>query len=40
MIFCAGANGLLIGNYLTTVGRDVAADLRMLEDLGLEPYVA
>ena len=40
MIFCAGANGLLIGNYLTTAGRDVAADLRMLEDLGLEPYVA
>lgn len=27
----AGANGMMIGNYLTTVGRDLAADLRMLE---------
>jgi len=27
----AGANGMMIGNYLTTMGRDLAADLRMLE---------
>jgi biotin synthase len=27
----AGANGMMIGNYLTTRGRDLAADLRMLE---------
>lgn len=27
----AGANGVMIGNYLTTRGRDLAADLRMLE---------
>ena len=27
----AGANGMMIGNYLTTKGRDLAADLRMLE---------
>ncbi|HUU29178.1 MAG TPA: biotin synthase BioB [archaeon] len=40
MIFWAGANGILIGNYLTTSGRKAAEDLKMLEDLGLEPYVA
>jgi biotin synthase len=27
----AGANGMMIGNYLTTRGRDLEADLRMLE---------
>ena len=27
----AGANGLMIGNYLTTRGRNLEADLRMLE---------
>ena len=27
----AGANGMMIGNYLTTKGRDLEADLRMLE---------
>lgn len=36
MIFNAGANGLLMGDYLTTSGRDYATDLRMLEDLGLK----
>jgi biotin synthase len=29
----AGANGLIVGNYLTTVGRDPAEDLQMLVDL-------
>ncbi|MBN2287814.1 MAG: biotin synthase BioB [Candidatus Glassbacteria bacterium] len=38
MIFRAGANGILIGNYLTTEGGSVPDDLQMLEDLGLEPY--
>ena len=38
MIFWAGANGMLIGNYLTTSGRDIESDLKMLRDLGLEPY--
>ena len=35
MIFNAGANGLLMGDYLTTRGRDYAMDLSMLSDLGL-----
>lgn len=34
-IFTAGANGLLIGNYLTTAGRDIKADMDMIRDLGL-----
>ncbi len=34
-IFAAGANGLLIGNYLTTEGRDCAADMAMIKDLGM-----
>jgi len=36
MIFNAGANGLLMGDYLTTSGRDYALDHRMLADLGLK----
>ncbi|WP_027338854.1 biotin synthase BioB [Halonatronum saccharophilum] len=32
----SGINGLLIGNYLTTQGRDVKEDLQMIKDLGLE----
>jgi len=34
-IFKAGANSIVIGNYLTTAGRDRNADLRMLRELGL-----
>ncbi|PIP07655.1 MAG: biotin synthase BioB [Syntrophobacteraceae bacterium CG23_combo_of_CG06-09_8_20_14_all_50_8] len=34
-IFAAGANGLLVGNYLTTQGRDINADMEMIKDLGL-----
>jgi len=30
-----GANGLLLGNYLTTEGRSPADDLQMIQDLGL-----
>lgn len=34
-IFFAGANGMMIGNYLTTSGRDEERDRHMLRDLGL-----
>lgn len=33
-IFDAGANSIVIGNYLTTKGRDKSSDLQMLEELG------
>ncbi|MBN1547998.1 MAG: biotin synthase BioB [Syntrophaceae bacterium] len=36
-IFMAGANGLMIGNYLTTQGRSVEMDLEMIGALGLLP---
>ena len=36
MIFFAGANGMMIGGYLTTSGRDYGDDLKMIEDLGFE----
>jgi biotin synthase len=35
LIFLAGADGFMIGNYLTTSGLDPADDLRMVKDLGL-----
>jgi biotin synthase len=35
-IFMAGADGLLIGNYLTTSGRNPEDDLQMIKDTGLE----
>jgi len=35
-IFFAGANGTMIGNYLTTQGRNVDVDLAMFGDLGLK----
>jgi biotin synthase len=35
MIFYAGASGIMVGDYLTTSGRQVDNDLQMLEDLGL-----
>jgi biotin synthase len=35
-IFMAGANGLMVGNYLTTSGRNLDLDLRMIADLGFE----
>lgn len=31
----AGANGLIVGNYLTTLGRNAETDLAMLADLGM-----
>ncbi|MGB8226267.1 MAG: biotin synthase BioB [Sedimentisphaerales bacterium] len=36
-IFYAGATSILSGNYLTTAGRAVEEDVRMIKDLGLEP---
>ncbi len=32
----AGINGIIVGNYLTTVGNDIQDDLKMLGALGLE----
>lgn len=34
-IFFAGASGVMIGNYLTTTGRDIDKDRQMLRDLEL-----
>jgi len=31
----AGINGLIVGNYLTTLGRSAEQDLKMLSDLGM-----
>jgi biotin synthase len=35
-IFTAGANGVMVGNYLTTKGRSIDADLEMIAGMGLE----
>lgn len=35
-IFEAGANAIVIGNYLTTQGRDKKSDLEMIRSLGFE----
>ncbi len=37
MIFMAGASGVMIGDYLTTKGRQVEDDLAMLDALKLKP---
>ena len=34
-LFSAGADGLMVGNYLTTAGRSMADDLKMVADAGL-----
>jgi len=36
MMFFAGANATMIGNYLTTRGRPAEDDLKMIRDAGLE----
>jgi biotin synthase len=36
-IFTAGANGFMVGNYLTTQGRSVEMDMEMIRELGLVP---
>lgn len=33
----AGANGLIVGNYLTFTGRDAAMDFVMAKDAGMTP---
>ena len=35
LMFCAGANGAMLGNYLTTRGRAAEEDIRMARDMGL-----
>jgi biotin synthase len=35
LIFSAGADGLLVGNYLTTLGRDINHDVDLIHELGL-----
>jgi len=37
LMFFAGANGLMIGGYLTTKGRPEEEDLNLIKDLGLSP---
>lgn len=36
-LFAAGASGILLGNYLTTLGRPPEEDLAMIERLGFVP---
>ncbi|RMF93610.1 MAG: biotin synthase BioB [Candidatus Schekmanbacteria bacterium] len=40
MIFFAGANGTLMGNYLTTKGNSPEDDMQMIEDAELKPEVS
>ncbi|MEI7590070.1 MAG: biotin synthase BioB [Deltaproteobacteria bacterium] len=35
-VFIAGANGLMVGNYLTTKGRNIKTDIEMVKDMGFE----
>jgi biotin synthase len=35
-IFMAGANGMMVGNYLTTPGRTKEQDEELVRDLGLD----
>jgi len=35
LVFAAGANSVMVGNYLTTKGRDYRHDLQMIKDLDL-----
>jgi len=37
LLFMAGADGLLVGNYLTTMGRNIAQDVDLIRRLGLVP---
>jgi biotin synthase len=36
MMFDAGANAIVIGNYLTTQGDEPQSDIKMLDKLGLK----
>ena len=35
LMFLAGIDATITGNYLTTTGKNTAEDIRMIEDLGL-----
>ncbi len=35
-IFMAGANGLMVGDYLTTLGRNIETDMDMFRKMGLQ----
>ena len=37
MLFAAGASGIMIGDYLTTKGRNFTKDLTLIADMGLLP---
>jgi biotin synthase len=37
LMYLAGCNGTMIGNYLTTAGRNPEVDLQEIKDLGLVP---
>lgn len=37
LIFYAGASGIMTGDYLTTSGRTLEADLALLDELGFKP---
>jgi len=39
-MFYAGADGCILGNYLTTPGRAAREDLQLIADLGLRPAAA
>jgi len=39
MMYLAGCNGTMIGNYLTTEGRNPEVDIQEIKDLGLVPRV-
>ena len=39
MAMQAGANGLIIGNYLTTMGRNPGQDIQMSKDLGFDVVI-
>jgi biotin synthase len=38
MMFSAGASGMMVGDFLTTPNRSVDDDLRLLDELDLEPF--
>jgi len=35
--FISGANGAIVGNYLTTAGNNIAEDMKMIESIGYDP---
>ncbi len=38
LLFAAGANGLMVGDYLTTTGSPLAKDIEMLDTLGMNKH--